>query len=119
VISFPWRRGAGLGLGVALLASCSHDASDLMKTGPKAADYYCAPDGKTADAIEAAMRTSDEDDYGDAIRFAVAVPPGTTLRIEERTSGTRPKVRALVVDGSFKGRECWYPADVDGLLEKP
>ena len=37
----------------------------------------------------------------------------------ERVGGTRPKVRALVLDGAFKGRECWYPADVAGVLLTP
>jgi len=111
--------GGGLVLAAGLLAGCSGHDSDVTKTGLKAADYYCAPDAKGADAIEAALRTSDEDEYQDAIRFAVAVPPGTGVRILQRVGGTRPKVRALVLDGAFKGRECWYPADVAGVLLTP
>ena len=111
----PALLGGGLLLAAGLLAGCSGQSGDVEKTGPKVSDYYCAPDAKSADAIEAALRTSDEDDYTYAIRFSVAVPPGTSVRVEERVGGDKPKVRAEVLEGQYKGRECWY-ADVPGVL---
>ena len=114
---------AGLPLGAALLAAallagCGGHNADETKTGPKVADYYCAPDAKSADAIGAALRSSDEDDYQDAIRFAVPVPPGTSVKIVERVGGTRPKVHTVVLDGEYKGHDCWYPADVEGIFAR-
>jgi outer membrane murein-binding lipoprotein Lpp len=109
--------GGALALAAGLLAGCGANA-DVEKLGAKATDYYCAPDQKGAAAIEAALRSSDEDDYNDAIRFAVEIPPGTSVRVEQRVAGDHPQVRVAVLDGEQKGRECWYADGVDGLFTK-
>lgn len=105
-----------LALAAGLLAGCSANAGEVAKLGPKAKDYTCAPDGKTADAIEQALRINDEDAYGEAAGSSTSVSPGTAIRIEEHVDGVRPKVRVVVLDGPSKGRECWYAANVEGLI---
>jgi hypothetical protein len=96
------------------LAGCA--GSETVTLGSKAKDFQCAPDEKTADAIEQAMRLSDEDDYENAVRFAVPVPAGTQVRVEQHDDGAQPAVRVVVLDGEYKDRECWYAANVPGLL---
>jgi hypothetical protein len=99
-----------------LLAGCAGSDASSAVTSKKASDYYCAPDPLTVHHIAETLASADEDDYQDAIRFSIAVPPGTKVRILKRVDDPTPAVEVDVLEGEYKGHQCWYPSNVAGVL---
>lgn len=89
----------------------TYAVGSTMYVSPTGGQNPCLPTYQSVVSADHAADNNDQATFDAVMRSAIIFDDRTLVKVLKRATADRPLVFVAALNGKFKERRCWYPAD--------